>query len=69
MQPPISKDQSPEKVAARMRATLELHRAGVRMMRTRIQREYPDESPEQRRQRLNAWLQAPSPHLRHTRAP
>lgn len=60
MQPPVCRDRSPEKVAARMRATLEMHRAGVRMMLAKLQREHPDETREQVRVRLNAWLQSSS---------
>ena len=60
MQPPICKDQSPERVAARMRQALDLHRAGVRMMRARLEHDHPEDSPQAIRDRLNRWLQAPS---------
>jgi|GEM_PF-6654878 len=52
-------DQSPEKVAARMRATLDLHRFGVGMKLAQLKEKYPDESIEQIRARLNHWLQSP----------
>ncbi|XAM00616.1 hypothetical protein OT109_04335 [Phycisphaeraceae bacterium D3-23] len=59
MQPPVCKDQSPEKVAARLRQALELHRAGVRMMRAKLRQQHPDEPDDQINRRLNDWLQSP----------
>ncbi|MFI4861085.1 MAG: hypothetical protein ACIAXF_10430 [Phycisphaerales bacterium JB063] len=59
MQPPFCKDQSPEKVAARLRQSFELHRAGVRMMRAKLRQQHPDESDDQINSRLNEWLQSP----------
>ena len=61
MQPPVCIDQSPERVAARMRQALDLHRSGVRMMRARLEHDHPEDSRQSIRDRLNRWLQAPSP--------
>lgn len=58
MQPPVCKDQSPQRVAARMRLVMDMHRDGVVMMRQTLMRRYPDDSPGQIAKRLADWLEA-----------
>ncbi len=42
--------------AARLRTALDLHEAGVQMMRQRLRREHPNDSADQLRARLGRWL-------------
>jgi len=58
MESPVNKNQQ-DKLAIRLRATLQMHRSGVRMMFARLQRQYPNENSDQIRLRLNQWLQSP----------
>ena len=48
----------PADAAARLRATLELHQAGVDLMRQNLRRRHPEESEAQIAARLEAWLRA-----------
>lgn len=43
--------------ARRLRIALDLHAAGVSLMRARLRREHPEADDTELRQRLNAWLQ------------
>jgi hypothetical protein len=56
MQPPICKDQSPEKVAKRMWAMFDMYDTGLSMLRCRLRREHADETPEQINERVGAYL-------------
>ena len=44
--------------AQRFRTTLDLHEAGIQMMRLKFQRLYPDESKAQIQARVAEWLSA-----------
>ena len=44
------------RLAARFRTTLELHEAGVQMMRLNLRRRYPGESDAEIEGRVVAWL-------------
>lgn len=46
-------------LADRFRTTLDLHTAGVQMMRLKLRRMHPDESEAQIQARLAAWMQPP----------
>lgn len=41
---------------ARFRTTLDLHEAGVQMMRLKLRREHPDETDAEIQARVVAWL-------------
>jgi len=58
MQPPINRDQSPEKVAARMRAAIQMHESGLRMLKARLRREHPQETASQIQNRVADYLRA-----------
>lgn len=45
----------PARLAARLETAAELQAVGFRIMRGNIERRYPDETPEQRRLRFEAW--------------
>lgn len=51
---------------ARLRLTLSMMDAGLEMMRLNLQRRYPEDSPQETRERLYCWLldQPPAPGLR-----
>ena len=45
-----------EEAAAKLRTALDLHEAGVLMMRENLRRQFPSESADQIEERLVAWL-------------
>lgn len=53
---PLTPDPSPAATAARLRLALGMQREGTEMLRLTLGRRYPDDTPEQRRQRLSDWL-------------
>ncbi len=59
MQPPVFKDQSPEKLAARMRAAFEMYEDGVWMLKQRIARESPHLTGADRLARMRMELERP----------
>ncbi|MEE9405629.1 MAG: hypothetical protein V3V20_12110 [Algisphaera sp.] len=61
MQPPLCLDQSPERVSARLRNTIDMHRAGVRMMHAKLRDAHPHESAHAIQTRLNQWLHGAPP--------
>jgi hypothetical protein len=61
MKPPINKDQSPERVAARMRAVFEMYEDGLCLLKARLQREHPHEDELQIQQRVAAELHRTTP--------
>ncbi|HKJ35325.1 MAG TPA: hypothetical protein VKA36_02050 [Solirubrobacterales bacterium] len=46
----------PKDAAERFRATLELHQAGIDLMRQNLRRRHPDESEDEISARLETWL-------------
>lgn len=51
--------QSPERVAARLRAALELFDLGERMVRARLRREHPDATDAEIEAMFRRWLERP----------
>lgn len=53
----MSDRNSPERLVARFRTALDLHEAGVQMMRLKFRRLHPEESDVQVQARLVDWMQ------------
>ena len=49
--------RDPTETARRFRIALDLHDAGVSLMRARLRRLYPDADEQEIRKRLTTWLQ------------
>ncbi len=54
-------------LAERFRTTIDLHEAGVQLMRQNLRRRYPDEDDAQIARRLEAWLLGPPLEIPHHR--
>lgn len=61
MQPPANHDQSPERVARRLRAMFGMYEVGVDMLRCRLRRESPDATPAAISAQVAATLRADPP--------
>lgn len=46
----------PDDAAERLRVTLDLHQAGIELMRQNLRRRYPDESDSRISERVTDWL-------------
>lgn len=64
----LNVDPLPDDAAARFRATLDLHQAGIDLMRQNLRRRYPDESAAQISERVTTWLHT-RPGAEHGDAP
>lgn len=58
MRPPTSPNQNSEKLARRLHAMFGMHDAGIEMLRCRLRREHPEETPEQIAKRIAFILRA-----------
>ncbi|MSQ03165.1 MAG: hypothetical protein EXR71_14960 [Myxococcales bacterium] len=53
--------------AERFRTAIDLHEAGVQLMRLKLRRLYPQESDAERGERLRSWLRGPELEIRDHR--
>ena len=49
--------RNPTETARKLRIALDLHEAGVSLMRARLRRLHPDADEQELRERLTTWLQ------------